>query len=261
MTTKASFPTPEHQQAALLATEFFNKFEETDTVLVVNSCARGKATPVSDLDMAILVKQGTEAAAMSEMEQAWMSHIEKHPVVLQYRSLHRFTHLHVDVINGIYTPESLEEGGAPGYFEIEIGNQVCYSAHINEPGNYFTALQQQWLPFYEEELRKDRLAMVRDSCLYDLDHIPFYLDRELYFQAFDRLYIAFQKLLQAIFIAKKTYPIAYNKWIREQIVTWLNLPDLYTTILSVLTLSKLDSNDILQKVEMVRLLLDQYTSE
>jgi len=54
---------------------------------------------------------------------------------------------------------------------------------------------------------------------------PFLLNRGLYFHAFDRLYKAFQEFLQALFVARRIYPLAYNKWIREQVADWLALPD------------------------------------
>jgi hypothetical protein len=97
---------------------------------------------------------------------------------------------------------------------------------IDHVGNYFKELQNKWLPYYDEELRLQRLTMIKNACEYDLDHIPFFIKRELYFQALDVLCKAFQEYLQMLFIANKTYPIAYNKWIKEQIVKWLNKPDL-----------------------------------
>src|SRR5207253_3099325 len=51
-----------------------------------------------------------------------------------------------------------------------------------------------------------RLAMVREACARDLEAIPFLLNRGLYFQAFDRLYKAFQEFLQALFVARRIYP-------------------------------------------------------
>ena len=57
--------------------------------------------------------------------------------------------------------------------------------------------------------------MVRRYCLNNLNHIPLYVNRASYFQAFDRPYNAIQEFLQALFIAYQTYPIAYAKWIRE----------------------------------------------
>ena len=61
----------------------------------------------------------------------------------------------------------------------------------------------------------------------NLERVKAGVARSLYFHAFDKLYHAFQEFLQALFIARRVYPIAYDKWIREQVVGWLRLPDLY----------------------------------
>jgi hypothetical protein len=93
--------------------------------------------------------------------------------------------------------------------------------------------------------------MVRRACCYHLDHKKFLHRRNLYFRAFDQLYKSFQEFLQGVFISRQTYPIAYNKWIHEQIVEWLELPDLYEELLSVLTITDFEGKDILLKAELL----------
>ena len=101
--------------------------------------------------------------------------------------------------------------------------------------------------------------MVRMYCTNNLEHISHFVGRELYFQAFNRLYDAFREFLQALFIARRTYPIAYDKWIREQIEEMLELPDLYRQLVTILEISHFESDEIAQKGATLRLLLDQYT--
>jgi len=126
-------------------------------------------------------------------------------------------------------------------------------------GAYFRQLQSQWLPYYEEELRLSRLAMVHEACARDLDAVPFFLGRGLYFQAFDRLYKAFQEFLQALFVARRTYPLAYNKWIREQVTEWLSLADLYQELPQILSVRSIESAEIGQKADVLRVLLERWT--
>ena len=114
---------------------------------------------------------------------------------------------------------------------------------------------------YKEELRLQRLTMSRIACEYDLDHIPLFMKRELHFQAFDILCKAFQEYLQTLFIANKIYPIAYNKWIKEQIVKWLNMPDLYPDLPPILSVSDIESNEIIEKTNMLRRLLNNLPNE
>ena len=61
MTFKPSFPTKLHQDTAELIRDYFLTIPNVDTILIVNSCARGQAVPESDLDFAILINPDTTA--------------------------------------------------------------------------------------------------------------------------------------------------------------------------------------------------------
>ena len=98
----------------------------------------------------------------------------------------------------------------------------------------------------------------RNICQDDLEHVPFFVARGLYFQAFDRLYKAFQEFLQALFIARRTYPLAYNKWIREQVEGWLGLPALYRQLPAVLEIGQVESADVEQNARVLQRMLDDY---
>jgi hypothetical protein len=117
------------------------------------------------------------------------------------------------------------------------------------------------VPYYNEDLRLQRLTMSRNACEYDLEHIPLFVKRRLYFQAFDILCKAFQEYLQTLFIANKIYPIAYNKWIKEQVVKWLNKPDLYPKLPPILSVCNIESNEIIEKANMLRQLLNDAMKE
>jgi len=256
-----SFPTTLHKDTAELVRDYFSKIPNVDTVLVVNSCARGLAVPESDLDFSILVNPDTTQSEIKNIETNWKIYSEKQPIFLKYKESNQFAHLHLDIIDGNYTPTILEIGVASDFFEIEIGNQICYSAPMGNSGLYFRDLQIKWLPYYNDELRLQRLVMTRNACEYDLNHIPFFIKRGLHFQAFDILCKAFQEYLQTLFIVNKTYPIAYNKWIKEQVVKWLNKPDLYPKLSPILSVTNIESNEILGKAIMLRELLDQLTTD
>ena len=251
-----SFPTKLHSDAADVVRNYFYGNAWVDTVLVVNSCARGDAVAESDLDFAILVKPETTLNEIGEIEAAWQAYAAHQATLLKYKQSGQFAHLHLDIITGNYVPTILEIGVASDYFEIEIGNQICYSAPMDSAGPYFQSLRDKWLPYYGEQLRLQRFEMTRNACLYDLDHIPFFIKRKLYFQAFDILLKAFQEYLQTLFIANKTYPIAYNKWIRKQVVEWLNMPDLYPRLSPILSVTNIESNEINDKVKMLTELLN-----
>ena len=252
------FPTELHRRAIEAITKFFQQQKETDTVLVTNSIARGKATPESDIDMTILVSEQTTVAAISAMETNWLAFMNSDPVLLQFTESSRFSHIHLDIIDGIFIPTIWETGAITDYYEVEIGNRIVYSAPMGEAGAYFNQLKTQYLPYYADGLRLQRLQMVKDAISYDLDRIPMLLERGLHFHAFDTLYRAFQEFLQALFIKNKVYPIAYNKWIKEQVAGVLNMPDLYTVLPQILSVSDIESNELNDKALQLKKLTEVY---
>lgn len=255
-----AYPTPLHEKAAEAAYNFFHPLPEVDTVLVVNSLARGQGIPESDLDMNVLVRQDVPAEEIARLEAAWREERTKNEALRRFAASGEHAHVHLDVVNGQFVPETWDDGGGPDGFELGIGNMLAYGAPMHHVGPHYRALQAQWLPFYGEELRAQRLEMARSACAYDLGHVPFFVKRELYFQAFDRLYKAFQEFLQALFIARRVYPLAYNKWIRMQVEDWLGLPELYRELPPVISVSSIESDMLIEKARVLHALLDQYAS-
>jgi hypothetical protein len=144
-------------------------------------------------------------------------------------------------------------------FEVEIGNRLAYAAPLHQAGAYFRELQSQWMPYYGDELQRSRLAMVREACARDLEAVPFFLNRGLYFQAFDRLYKSFHEFLQGLFVARRTCPLAYNKYIREQVADWLALPKLYEELPPILSVRNIESPELGERADALRILLERWT--
>jgi hypothetical protein len=98
-----------------------------------------------------LVKPDTKPAEIKDIQNAWQLYSEAQATFLKYKQSSQFAHLHLDIIDGNYRPIRIEKGEPIDYFEIEIGNQICYSAPMNTAGLYFQELQNKWLPYYNEE--------------------------------------------------------------------------------------------------------------
>jgi hypothetical protein len=208
--------------------------------------------------MAALVKAGTPTEEVAEMAAAWQRFAARNALVDKFMQMGPFSKVHIDIFDGAFVPPVWDEGGGPDTFEIEIGNRVAHSAVLHEPGPYFKELKKQWLPYYSNDLRIARVRMVRKACICHIEHLKLLHKRSLFFHAFDQLYKAYQELLEGVFISRQTYPVAYNKWIHEQIVEWLELPDLYDDLLKVLTIADLEGNDILIKADLVFELLEHW---
>lgn len=250
-----AYPTPEHAAAAESICAFFAGRRETGAVVLVNSCARGRATPESDLDMVVLAPSGQVTA---ELQACWELFRAQDAHIAALLALGPLQVLHLDVEEStIAVPDHLADEYPDG-FELVIGNWIARGVPLWERDGFHQELQRRWLPYYDDALRMRRLAEVRATCLDQLVHIPGYVDRELHFQAFARLWRAFQLFLQALFIHRRTYPIAYDKWIREQVEGILGLPELYAQLPGLFEIGRFESNEIMHKGEALQRLLDEY---
>jgi predicted nucleotidyltransferase len=255
---QAVYPTHEHQGAAQAIVEHFRSDRRVAAILLTNSCARGKATRDSCLDMAILVDPGSWTVERLSLQADWETFLAANQALQELRRAGRYSEVHLDFVDGVFSPEERDEAAGPDSFELGIGNLLAYGQPLVQNGGYLQLLKDQWLPYYGEGLRRERLGMVRHYCLGNLGHVPWYVERGLYFQAFDRLYNAYREFLQALFIARRTYPIAYNKWIREQVEEILGLPELYAQLPHLFELGVFESAEIAQKAARIERLLAQH---
>jgi hypothetical protein len=258
MQIKPLYPTPEHRRAAEDITDYFVSRYSIDAVLLVNSCARAKATRDSCLDIVTLARPGAGRSSFEELESGWNAFEKSSQAVQDLYRAGKYSVVHPDFVSGVFIPGEQAEAAGPDDFELQVGNFLAYSVPLWQGSDYYDQLKRQWLPYYDEDLRRKRLERVRWFCFNNLHHIPPYIDRKLYFQSFDRLYNAYQEFLQALFIARRTYPIAYNKWIHEQIVEILGLPELYEQLSHLFEIRNFESTEIADKALQVEKLLDEY---
>jgi predicted nucleotidyltransferase len=253
-----AYPTPQHQRATEAATDFFTHRPEPEAVLLIASCARGKASRDSCVDLAILVSPETLRERGTELEARWQEFYESDPVFQDLVAVGAYTSIDLELTDGSFVPRPRGWTSGPDDFELEIGNIVAYSVPLWERGDAYRRLRERWLPYYDEDLRQERLAAAVRFCRNNLDHMPLFVRRGLYFQAFDRLYNAYREFLQALFIARRAYPIAYDKWIREQIVEILGLPELYPRLPALFEIAHFESEELAEKGRELERLLTEY---
>jgi predicted nucleotidyltransferase len=250
----ARYPTPEHARAADEVTAFFSGLPEVDVVLLTCSCARGTATRDSCLDVTVLAP----AAALAALEARWDRHHAASPTYRALAAVGRYAHVDLVLSDGEFAPRPRGWTDGPDAFELEVGNTLVYALPLFTRGGRLAELRGRFLPYYGEALRAERLAAARRYCENDLDHIPLYVARGLYFQSFQRLWNAFREFLQGLFIARRVYPIAYDKWIREQVEEILGLPALYAQLPRLFELSRFESDELAHRAASLRALVDEY---
>ena len=255
------YPTPQHEAAALYATEFFSEQDSVDAVLLTCSCARGKAAPSSCVDISVLLRSDTDLTTRERLNGAWANHSGGAPVVAALASHGAYAHIDVNVTNGDFQEGYHGWCSGPDEFELEIGNLLQYSVPLYETGCHLQEMRDTWLPYYSPEIRDRRLAMAAKYCLNNIDHVASFVERRLFFQAFRRLYNAAGEFLQTLFIARRKYPIAYDKWIEEQLVEILVIPELYPRFIDLHSIRVFESSEIRDKAESLRDMFDEYCRE
>jgi hypothetical protein len=248
-----TFPTEAHRRAADAAVAFLRTLRDVDAVVVVGSAAR--RTDANDLDLCALVADGATAARVEERFEEFAA---GSPELLALRKLGPFVECDLHALDGEFAPGPRGWTSGPEPFELDIGNEVAYSVPLWERNDHYRRLRERWLPYYGDDLRTARLEEARMYCVNDIDHVPVMVGRDEPFHAFHRLYLAFQEFLQCVFIARRTYPIAYDKWIREQVEGLLGLPELYAVLPSLIGVAGLDGAAIARNAERLRDLLDTW---
>ncbi|HEV2459742.1 MAG TPA: hypothetical protein VGS80_15410, partial [Ktedonobacterales bacterium] len=187
---------------------YFDGKPGVDALLLIASFARGKGDLAlgSDCDLVLLHNVRFAATAELPAYEAWFAERNREWQLDQYG---RYSGIDLELHNGRFAPKPRGWTSGPDDFELEIGNTLVYSRPIRRWTDRFQRLRTQWLPYYSDKLRAPRLADALKYARNDLDHILPYAERGLYFQCLKRLHHAVEETLQALFIAARTYPIAY----------------------------------------------------
>ncbi|MCL5010624.1 MAG: hypothetical protein M1127_00190 [Patescibacteria group bacterium] len=249
---QCKFPTNFHKKTFNLAVEFLKTEKDVLALSLTGACAREEGSYDSDIDLEIFTKNIDTGKTILEKFDEFKSTLGTSSEVGKY--------FDIDLCIGLADIKPIKRSwtDGPDNFELEIGNRFAYSQLIFERDDYFTKAKAKYFPYYDENLRQEKLKETIKFCENNIGHIEPYIRRGLYFQAFKRLYDASKEFLQALFIHKKIYPIAYDKWVKKQIVEILQLPELYKDFVSLYEISNLESDELMSKGEKLHNLLNQH---
>ena len=240
------YPTAAHEAAARYVVEQLKDDTTIKAILLTCSCARGKALPESCLDIALLVDPmpRDKIKTLGKELEIKFSH---EGAIKVLESMGKWCGLHLSVFDGNFKPGYHGWESGPDDFELEIGNYLAHSVPLLEKDGSFNELKDNWLPYYDEDLRQTRLSEKIKFFTNNLDHVPDLARRGLFFAGFNRLYNAHKEFLQALFITRKTYPISYVKWVEDQITGILALPELLPPFKASLEFPALNEAVLLEK--------------
>ena len=237
---------------------FFRERQHVDAVLLIGSCTRGQG--FRDIDFAVLTPPDGPPELQAGLQREWSAFERADPTIQAVRNLGDFGRVDMDFIDGAFGPDERGWTSGPSEYELEVGNYIAYSVPLFERNDRYARLRDELLPYSSEELAQSRLAETRKYCLNNLSHVHTFVERAIYFQAFHRLYDAFREFIQALFISRRTYPIADDKWIREQVEEMLGLPDLYVQLRAILEVSAIESAQTAERATTLQRLLEEHTS-
>ena len=120
MRLEPAYPTPEHQESAEAITKYFASNYKIDAVLLVNSCARGKATRDSCLDIIMLAKPDVARSSLKDLEAGWEQFEKSSEITQNLYKVGKYSVVHPDFINGVFTPREQDEAAGPDDFEVEV---------------------------------------------------------------------------------------------------------------------------------------------
>ena len=153
MHLRAAYPSREHGEAAEAIIEFVTTNYQLEAVLLVNSCARGKATRDSCLDMVVLAQPEILQSQLNSWEKEWDAFNQSNPVIQTLKTIGRYSVVHLDFTDGVFEPEERDEAAGPDSFELGVGNFLAYSVTLWQGSDYLAQLKRQWLPYYAETLQ------------------------------------------------------------------------------------------------------------
>ncbi|MFH1211844.1 MAG: hypothetical protein V1659_02840 [Candidatus Woesearchaeota archaeon] len=252
------YPTALHQNAAKKFVEIFGKDARVMSILLNCSCARGKASKDSCLDLCLILKHKKDVNIVRKKFEFLYTKINEFKN-LKKAGVYSHIDLHITDGNIIQRKRSWTQG--PDDFELEIGNIFIYSVALLDKNNYFAKLRSKYIPYYSEKLREKRLADAKKHLYNNLNHVPLYVKRGLYFAAFKRFNDASKEFLQVLFMKNRIYPISYDKWIKEQLVEILKDRALYNAFVSLYEVKRLESNELIVKANKLKRLCDKYLED
>ena len=262
------FPSSKHERILNKMVNYFKLDARIFAIILHGSLARGQADVSSCIDLGIFVYQDhmedfftskeirKRAADYGKMGgKLWVSSgIQELPEIV------KFGNISVDIL---FRNENIRRykdqvGICNDNFDVTIGNLFVNCVPLFEQDDTYKLLKKQYLPFYSEEIRKERLEGTRKEFNYRIDKAKWLAERGLLFNSLTTLHVSFTIFLQNLFIKKRVYPIYYTKWIKYQVVDILNEPELYEKLVQVFTIERLSESVLKRNANLMYNLMEEY---
>lgn len=252
------FPTDTHRKVTERAVDLLSRHRSIEAIILTCSCARGLGS--RDIDYAAFVTPGTSLEEIKYIESEWYRAINEDITFKSFRQTGPFFQLDLWVTDGQfqpkYQPHLLSHG--PDCMELDIGNLYMYSKPLSGNLDRFNQTKESLLPYYSDELRNQRLTEARNSALESAEYVAWDHGRGHHYLALKRLQTSFEYFLHGLFISKRIYPIAYDKWLQEQFRDLLNMPQLYGHLTNILKIPEISGDSLNQSADQIKKLVGSF---
>ena len=130
MEIRAKYPTTKHEKAAEATVSFFAGLPGVESVNLTCSCARGKASRDSCVDIAVFISPNLTEECRSALEEQWNDFYKSEGVFKTLHQVGAFSHVDLEFINGEFTIPYHGWTSGPDTFELEIGNYLVYTVPL-----------------------------------------------------------------------------------------------------------------------------------
>lgn len=284
---KLSFPSHMHESALNKVTRYFKSDPRVFAVLLMGSLARGQGSIGSSIDLVVFIDTDymKEFFKTEELRRR-ATYFEKmggkvHRIILP--EAERQKGKHASTVRGEYEGEygidfdnvrvdlvykdgfiRLKDqlGICLDNFEPDVGNYLAYCVLLYERDDTYKSFAKKYLPFYDEEIRRERLEATRKEFDYRIWEAKQLAEKGVLFNSLSTLLLsriscaAF--FLQHLFIKKRKYPISYRKWLKYQIVDMLHEPELYEKLTQLFTIERLSGEVLRKKADFLHNLMEEY---
>lgn len=270
-----SFPTSEHEKIVNIMTDYFKSDPRIFAVVLEGSLARGQAVIGSCVDLGIFIypddmgkffrreetrKRIADYAKMGGKTQRYWgeSPDSRRDIEMEHEIEFEDSLVDVDLLFRSDIPRLRNQLGiCQDQFDLGVGNLFVYCIPLYERDNTYKSLAKKYLPFYDDEIRKERLEGTRKEFDQRIQKIKWLADRGQLFDCYSQLLLSFKIFLQHLFIKERKYPISYKKWIKYQITDILHKPELYEKLTGVLALRP--SSEVMKtNADLLNSLMEQY---
>ncbi len=263
-----SYPNQSYREVLTRVVKYFRTYNGVYAIVLTGSLARGKAVEGSCIDLHVFLENEQFKDLVSERSLG--SRIEAYSQLGGRICFYEgeveggllFGGIRVDVgfTNAEFDPHSKNSFDVVrDEFETTIGNLLAYSVVLYEKDGRHQRLKQKYLPFYNDRLRKARLNATKEEFDYKIWKTKWLADRGEYLASLGALLEAQRILLQHVFIKERKYPIDYTKWINEQCLKILRMPDLYQDIVSTISGLELTKRGMHEKANNLEQLFLKYS--